>query len=205
MSRRNGLATCLAAVPHFVIGVALIVLVFPPRLVAQEPTRAPTVTLLKRVAEAVDGHRTGGDVFVVVNHDSATVDAVVPTNREATALANRLGQGHGVVGPVRGSIDLGPMGSYVPSYCVHDGFTSEMRLKICNSVPMLRGEILSMSLVVKMRNGSTRTINLPNGSDAIFLSMSAYDKFVFPYYARIIGVDATAAWRQQMIRELPQR
>jgi hypothetical protein len=76
-----------------------------------------------------------------------------------------------------------------------------MRGQICNGIQIRMSEVQSVSLVFNMRNSSTRTIALPSGSDAIFLSLSAYDKFVFPYYARIIGIDATAAWRQQMIRQ----
>ncbi|MGH7711144.1 MAG: hypothetical protein ACREOG_07665 [Gemmatimonadaceae bacterium] len=78
-----------------------------------------------------------------------------------------------------------------------------MRAAICNGRPIRFSEIAAMSLVLRMQNGSSRTIELPTGTDAIFLSYPAYDKFVFPYYERVIGLEATAAMRERMLRGLP--
>ncbi len=169
---------------------------------AQDSTRVPTVTLLKRIAEAVDSRRTGRSVFVVTNMDSMNVTAVVDTRGDADAIVSRLGSRYDVQGPFRTGIDLGPIEDIVPADCVHDGFMSVMRTKICNDDIIRLRDVAAMSLVLTKRDGTSRTISLPLSTNAIFLNLSAWDKFVFPYYEKIIGLEATAAWRDRIIREL---
>jgi hypothetical protein len=39
--------------------------------------------------------------------------------------------------------------------------------------------------------------------DALFFSPAAIDKFVIPYYVRIMGVDSAAAYRRRLLSRLP--
>ena len=196
------------AVRHFafrsVTAVAAIAALFSFRLEAQNTTPVLTATMLKRMAEAVESRRNGEVVYVVMNRDSATVAGVMPTRPDADNLRKKLGKAYDVHGPFQGKYDLGPLVDFVPKSCVHDGLSNMIGL-ICDSQPMRRSQISSMSLVLKMRDGSSRTIALPSGTDAVFLSYPAYDKFVFPYYEHVIGLEATAAMRQRMISGATRR
>lgn len=169
---------------------------------AQDSTRVPTVTLLKRIAEAVDSRRTGRSVFVVTNVDSMNVTAVIPSRVDAEALLSRLGSRYDIHGPFRTGVDLGSIEDFVPPDCVHDGFRSVMRANICNDDVINLRNVAEMSLVLRNRDGTGRTITLPPSTNAIFLNLSAWDKFVFPYYEKIIGLDSTAAWRDRIISRL---
>lgn len=169
---------------------------------AQDSSRVPTVTLLKRIAEAVDSRRTGREVFVVTSVDSMNVTAVVSSRAEAMAITKRLGDRYDIHGPFRTTVNLGPIENIVPADCVHDGIMSAMRTKICNDVVIRLENLESLSLVIRKLDGTVRTVQLPLTTNAIFLNLSAFDKFVFPYYEKIMGLEATAAWRDRLVREL---
>jgi hypothetical protein len=185
--------------------VAVIVVLFNFRLEAQDTTTVLTAPMLKRIAEAVDSRRNGEVVFIVMNRDSVTVAGAAPTRIDAERIRKRLGDPYIVLGPYRGKIDLGLLADIIPAFCVHDRLTSNMVGRICDGGTIRYSLISSMSLTLKMHDGSARTIALPSGTDAIFLSYSAYDKFVFPYYERVIGLEATAAMRQRMLSGDAQR
>lgn len=182
-----------------VTAIAAIVALFSFPANAQDTSPVLTTTMLKRIAQAVDGRRSGEIVYLVLHRDSATVAVVTPSRPDAEAIRKKLGEHYILVGPFVGTYELGPLFDLVPSDCVHDGNTSNMIGLICNGQQIHRSQISSMSLVLRMRNGSTRTIALPSGTDAVFLSYPAFDKFVFPYYERVIGFDATSAMRQRML------
>jgi len=171
----------------------------------QDATRVPTVTLLKRIAEAVDGRRTGRSVFVVTNVDSMNVTVVVSTRAEAMGVVRRLGPRYEIHGPFRTDVNLGELENIVPSECVHDAITSAMRVKICNGAVIRLENLESLSLVIRKLDGTVRTVQLPLTTNAIFLNLSAFDKFVFPYYEKIMGLEATAAWRDRLVQELRRK
>lgn len=98
---------------------------------AQDSARVPTVTLLKRIADAVDGLRLGRNVFVVTSADSMTVTAVLPSRPDAEALLARLDPRYDLHGPYRGDIDLGPIDHILPADCVHDGLSAFKPRAIC--------------------------------------------------------------------------
>ena len=60
----------------------------------------------------------------------------------------------------------------------------------------------SLLITVKRARGATRTYRVPSGTDAIFLSLSAVDKFAIPYYTHTVGVDSAAAMRRTTARRL---
>ena len=178
---------------------------------AQEPSRVPSQTLLKRLAEAVDGHRHGRSVYVVARYDSLSpVAAVFRERPEAEALARRMGRGYDVFGPYRYEPPQPPDWPPQPGYsipeiafggCTHDGKTSAME-GICPQPFMPLDSIVGVFLTFRMRDGSTRPVNVPPSADAIFLTLPAIDKFVIPYYAGIIGADAAAAMRRNIVNRV---
>lgn len=166
-----------------------------PPAVQQDTIRVATPVLLKKIAEAVDGTRTGGLVWVVANTNAPhTVAGTVERETDARTLARRAGASFAVFGPYRTYRDAFDV---TPSNCVHNQWTSEMTPGICP--PEIRlGQVDTMTLTLRMRDGTVRTIPLPAGTDAIFLTLSAVDKFAMPYYVRIVGVDSAAALRGSM-------
>ncbi|MEP7347264.1 MAG: hypothetical protein ABI877_18480, partial [Gemmatimonadaceae bacterium] len=49
-------------------------------------------------------------------------------------------------------------------------------------------------------DGTRDSIPLPPNADAVFLSLSSIDKFVIPYYTRILGLGAVTEMRQEAER-----
>jgi hypothetical protein len=200
-------------------GAALIIASLAQVIDAQ-PSRTPTQTLLRRLAEAVDGNRAPGDVFVVASYDSLNpVAGVFRTRADAEAMVRRLGApSWDVFGPYHS--DLAPVGC-IPrdprsdscgdepvTECVHDGYRSVMDRLVLQVSPIcppdasvFRGirqrSIDSITVTLHVR-GDSRSLHLPGSIDAIFLTMPALDKFAFPYYSRIIGMDATSDLRRRI-------
>jgi hypothetical protein len=179
--------------------LATVALLLPAGLAAQDTSRVPSATLLRRIAEAVASQTAATSVFVVANQDS--VAGVERTRPAAVELARRLGRGFDVHGPYRPRREI-PEIDHVVFGCVHDGL-SNMRA-ICNYQRIVLSQIRSMSLVVRMNDGTSRTIDLPSGTDAVVLTAEAYDKFVFPYYQRLLGVEGAYALRRGHLGGTPK-
>lgn len=164
----------------------------------QEPL---TPTALRRFAEALDGVRSGSPVYILACRDSSyRVGAVVEGRPQAESARIALGACYGVYGPYFPPPD--PFAHAVVHGCVHDGNTSNMFRLICPPAPFPRGDIASMTLVTRLRNGDRHEMAVGPSVDAIFLSLAAIDKFVIPYYARTNGIDSAAAMRAQIVRGL---
>lgn len=146
--------------------------------------------MLKRIAEAIDGNRTGKLVYVVVSLEpTSPVLAVTPNLDSAQALATRGDVKAAVFGPY---LTIADKTDGFISACVHDRASSRMHIDRC-SPPVERGGIVGMQLVLERSGGARDTIPLSPDADAIFLGMAAIDKFAIPYYVRTIGVaDANA-------------
>jgi hypothetical protein len=186
---------------------------------AQDSTRVQTPKLLKRIAEAVDGHRTPGPKFVVASYDSLHPVAGVFSDRpSADDLRARLGPRWDVFGPfhsdvvceLRSEVRMPCLDDPIGG-CVHDGWSSMMgRLMGGGTEPIcppdagvLRGlrlsEVASMTLTFTLRDGTTRHLPISGNADAIFLTLPALDKFAFPYYARVGGPELAAMMRQNYV------
>jgi len=63
-------------------------------------------------------------------------------------------------------------------------------------------EIVDMRLVQELRSGEIITTTLPTWVDALFLTLPAVDKFVIPYYSRILGSEEAARMRTEIMRGL---
>ena len=170
---------------------------------AQDTTFVPTPTLLRRIAEALDGNRTGDRVWVVASLDSLhPVRAVVTSRERATTIARGFRGRYGVFGPYR-TIDDPLSGPIVPG-CQHDGKFSYMD-SLCPGPAIPVADVDSMSLVVHRRGGVNERVRVRQDVDAIFLTLAAIDKFAIPYYVRVIGVDSAAAMRTEIARGIARR
>lgn len=174
----------------------------PPLLPAQTPLRAPGPVLLKRLGEAVDGHRTGVPVYVVASYDPPNLVAgVFETRAEAQALVKRLGDSFDVLGPFVAPNDLGAKAFVLG--CEHDGVMSVWK-RYCPSPIERLADVDSVTIIVKLKGGRVLTHPIPTSVDAIFFTLPAIDKFVIPYYARILGVGEAAAMRDHIVRAIVQ-
>jgi hypothetical protein len=213
-----------------IAGAALAVSLLAPTLPAQQPN-AVTPTLLRRLAEAVDGHRTGTPVWVVGDYGFPNrIHAVRPQRDSAVADSTRIAMERpatgpvGIFGPFVAPVDsirpppdpsdlLPPprieldFGWIVPG-CVHDRQTSVMRAlgfeveAICGGQLLPLDDLVEMRLVQELRSGEIITTTLPTWVDALFLTMPAIDKFVVPYYARILGPEEASRMRMDIMRRL---
>ena len=194
------LSTWLAAL---LIGGSLFQL--PRGATAQPAPRGEpmSVLMLKRIAEAVDGHRTGANVWVVLELDYPHRPiGVFDREQDAEAARARARGRFGVVGPYKAP------GERAPDWIIGCQHMQSVTDSVPNYCPMSRRIPVDMlqggEIILRLRDGTTETIPLAPGADAVFLTSSAIDKFVMPYYTGILGVDATAALRQRMLG-LPRR
>lgn len=125
---------------------------------AAQQTNSVSATMLRVLAEAADVHRTGRPVFLVADYRFPHyVIGHFPTRAKAERVKADSGTTFGVFGP------------YVTQ-------PDRMRDKTSRIVS------------VTIETGGRRvTRPLDPNIDALFLSMSAVDKFMVPYYQRIYG------------------
>ncbi|MBK6485881.1 MAG: hypothetical protein IPF98_03220 [Gemmatimonadetes bacterium] len=177
-----------AASRAVVVATILLVVVFACTARGASQGAAPPPAgpvMLKRIAEAVDGNRTGDLVYVVASFEpTSPVLGVFPDVATARAVADKSGVKAAVFGPYQTDLDNTDA---VISACVHDRFSSRMQPERCTP-PVNRRDIVQMELVLQRSGGGRDTIPLSPDADAIFLGMAAIDKFVVPYYVRTIGL-----------------
>jgi hypothetical protein len=167
----------------------------------------PSPVLLKRLAEAVDGHRTGVAVYVVASYDAKDpLIRVFEKRTDAEKMvqdSSRTGRRLDVFGPYRAASE--PTSALVFFGCQHDGRASFWYPGMCPPEAILKlSEIESMAISVRLRTGQTKSFPLQRTADAIFLSLPGFDKFAVPYYARVLGMDAAMTMRQDIVRRLQQ-
>ena len=177
----------------------LSVMLLAPAVRAQEPL---STTAFRRFAEALDGNRVGTPVFIVACRDLGyRVGAVVPTRTKADSVRRILGPCYGIFGPYVPIEDL--LAHKAVRGCVHDGNTSNQDPSpICPASPFLQRDVVSMTLVTRLRDSTIHEMHMGPQVDAIFLTLPAIDKFMIPYYSRVVGIDSAAAMRTQIVRGL---
>ena len=192
----------------------------PVGLSAQSDQAGPdmTPTLLRRLAEAVDGHRTGRDVWVVAELAFPNRVVAVSDDRDS-AVADSMSseiRDVGIFGRFRAPRDILPSLGFPPGSpdtipdivfadggCTHvvSSAMEENGSAMCPPEFFLADSVTSFELVYHLLD---RTVTVPilKSTDAIFLTVSAVDKFVVPYYARILGVEEAFRMRQEMLRQI---
>jgi hypothetical protein len=177
------------------LGAAALLLLCSTATVACQQTteRSPDAVMLKRIAEAVDGDRSGALVYVVAGLDPANpIVGVFHDPKSAAGAASKAGNGATVFGPYQAALDSTIAQTMT---CVHLK-TSVMNFRC---VPPGRttqfSDIASLTLMITRTDGGRDSVPLPQGADAIFLGAPAVDKFVIPYYVRLVGLTATTDMR----------
>jgi hypothetical protein len=144
----------------------------PIDLPAAQTQRVETASLLRRLAEAVDGYRDGQPRFVIANRQPPHRVAGVFTSADSAAdslarLPDRTG--YAVFGPYRAFEKPAP-------------------------VVVAEEQVDSVIVVAK---GGKRRVYLGAKVDALFWSLPAFDKFVVPYLTAVHGPRYAAQERER--------
>jgi hypothetical protein len=162
--------------------------------------------MLRRIAEAADGYRTGHNVWFVIN-EAAPYDIVEVYTDPPTRAAAR---GTRVVGPYFTEQDFGSPAMFVPvrhtpptKYGI-DSLGLAWRLP---TEPWAMEDIDSIVITAFRRGGGApwRVSSPGRDIDAVFFTLAASDKFAFPYYARVSGLEATERMRDGLLAYVRRR
>jgi hypothetical protein len=128
--------------------------------------------LLRRLAEALDGVRTGGTVFLLAAARSPHhVHGAFGSVAEAQAEARKLAEPHDVHGPYESR----------PAEAI-----------------AATGAVERVVATVRMPDGTTADYRIsPKEFDSLFWSLSALDKFAIPYYTAMYGVAEAIRLREE--------
>ena len=203
--RMGGWNALMVMVAGMVVGGAI-----QPRGLAAQDTTMMSATLLRRLAEAVDGQRNNRAGWVVIQqqfpHDVKGVYFTAPL---AAAAASRL-TGYTVRGPFSTPSDSGTrtvLYAVDPCPGVHDSFsqcpdtTHPGTLAAVATVP--QDEVDRIVVTIYGRRGDPLRRRFPGSSvDAVFFTLPAIDKFVMPYYTRLYGPDVAAQMRAAYVRQV---
>lgn len=130
-----------------------------------------SATLLKRLGEAAHGYRGTPEVYIAAEVADAGGLEVFTSEVEASKYISSKEDWQ----------VFGPYGSASP--------TSGTERRIS-----------SVEVKLTYQDGETRTKSYPADTDAVFLSMSAIEKFAIPYYTQLYGVEYAAAMWQRMAK-----
>ncbi|HXH63719.1 MAG TPA: hypothetical protein VNG95_06005 [Gemmatimonadales bacterium] len=195
------------------VGATLILGCVPPRAAGQynQDRAAPSSTLLRRLAEAVDAQRDNRAVWVVVQPQAPyDVRGLFHSQAEAAAVATAL-TGYAVFGPYANAPDSGvqtmmltvdpcPGRHSSSSQCPDTTFGSSAAIR---AMPVETVD----SVVVTIYGQRAVPIHRTFGGgdvDALFFTLSAIDKFAIPYYSRLYGPAVAARMRSDYVRRLAQ-
>jgi hypothetical protein len=147
----------------------------------------PTPVMLRRMAEAVEGHRTGARVWVVIGTAPPhSVVGVRASRDDAEALRRTAAFPAAVFGPFLAPRDPERAGGVLIS-CHRAGDSADDRTVCARAVRLT--DARGIALVLRTRAGEVRSFPVPEDVDAMFLSASAVRKFVLPYYTRVEGLE----------------
>jgi hypothetical protein len=128
-----------------------------------QDTRQVSATMLRVLAEAADADRTGRPVFFVADHRFPhQVVGPFGSRGEAERVRADSGATFGVFGPYTTAVEP----------------TSDTASRV-----------VGIRLTVRTQRGQETIEVDPRKVDALFLSGTATDKFVIPYYGRIYGTE----------------
>ena len=190
-----------------------------PRPVPGPPTQEGVAMIsavtARAVAEAVDGHRTGRPLWVAAcESDSVGVLGVAGTRDSADLLARAVRATRcSAFGPYRTTLDTlvradRPQRGLIPygfeidpppgdGPCVHTPGSVARLPRMCVD-PNRLGRITGMTLTIEA-SGGTRSYRVAPDADALFINVSAVDKFLLPYYGRVYGPAMAAELRHALV------
>ena len=193
-----------------IVGLTMALLASPSRAPGQDTATSSrasttiTATLLRRLAEAVDGHRSGRPMWVVAAYAFPhEVLGVYPDSAKAAEVGRR--PGFHAFGPFAALPDIPRATSYAYATqpCVHYYPTVYNCPDTLIPIGVASTQVESVSVVVYTTGGALHRASFRGADvDAMFFTMSAIDKFVIPYYTLLYGADYGREIRRRSLRAL---
>ncbi len=179
----------------------------PIGLLAQDTLSAG---LMRRIAEAADGNRTGRLLYFVVTTRAPYYDVLAAfPNDSAAREFQSTHPGTKVVGPSYAPPDPEqPEPTVLTSGCYHDRTLTRYICGDTTRVIALRvSQVKEIIItVVALDTANSRTTRYsPDHADAFFFTLSAVDKFVIPYYQWVYGAEYAADLRRQSLSRFATR
>jgi hypothetical protein len=135
-------------------------------------------SLARRLAEAADGFRNVPQVFFIAGYARPHAFKDFPDLTSAETYFSEKGlsvNDYGIFGPYKTYDDVEKLN--------------------------LTGieDFAKVDIDIYLKNGDHQKFSLPGGIDAIFLNLSSLEKFVFPYYCHLYGVEYAQQMRTNLI------
>ncbi|HTY06037.1 MAG TPA: hypothetical protein VMC86_05955 [Gemmatimonadales bacterium] len=180
-----------------------------PGPLAAQTAPPPSAAMLRRLAEAVDAQRDGQRVWVVIDTAAPfSVHGVFHVADEAALVGRRAHAA--VMGPFVQPPDSGlstPLMAILPCPGRHDNLShcpdTTLSARVgALSIPVQNVDSISISIFGRTPGGTIHQTFKPEELDALFLTLSAIDKFVIPYYTRLYGPMYAAQMRAAYVHQL---
>ncbi len=167
----------------------------PNTLPAAQDTTPLSAGLLRRVAEAADGFRDGRPAwFLVSQAEPYAVLGVYRDEKPRVAVP-----GARLVGPYVTPRDYDRAVIFVPRPHFPPTRYAMDSLWRLPARPWKVEDVDSMVVTAYHHSGARWRVASPGVQvDALFFTLGAHDKFVFPYYARVAGLGAAKAMRDSL-------
>jgi len=141
-------------------------------------------SLARRLAEAADGFRNINQVYFIAGYTPPHPIKDFPDLTSAQAYfaeKNFSENDYGIFGPFKTTDDV-------------------------QNLNLLGVEnIDTVDLTFHFKDGSQQNVTLPGGIDSIFLNLSSFEKFVFPYYCHLYGLEYAKTMRDNLIVKYSQQ
>lgn len=133
-------------------------------------------SLAKRLGEAADGYRNVGKIYFVAGYKKPhRIKAFFGLKEAKVFLAAHEAGKFAIYGPFDTTDELG------------------------SSNLAGAGDIKSIEIRIKYKDGFEYKETLPADTDSIFLNLASFDKFVFPYYCHLYGANYAKKLRDKVI------
>ena len=141
-------------------------------------------SLARRLAEAADGFRNVDQVFFIAGYQPPYAIKDFPDSTSAQAYMsdhNFSENDYGIFGPFKTTDDVENL-----------------------NLPGVEN-IETVDIKIHFKDGSQQDVCLPGSIDSIFFNLSSFEKFVFPYYSHLYGVEYAKTMRDNLIAKYSQQ
>ena len=166
-------------------------------ITAQTSASAFPAAMYRSAVEAVQSQSNEYGYFVAVGMEFP--HEVLALHRERSAaeeVAGRAKLRYGLIGPILGGQPMAMMSLALPCRHRAPSYIS------CPDTTMSFSTVAvdRILIIYQGRGGSDTVMNfVPDSGDAVFFTPSAVEKFVFPYYERVFGIERANQMREEYI------
>jgi hypothetical protein len=139
-----------------------------------------SATLARRLAEAADGLRNVNQVFFIAGYAFPHPIKDFPDLPSAQTYFSEKGfseNEYSIFGPYKTTDDV-----------------EKLNLTGVENIE-------KVDLTIHFKNGDQQNVSLPGSIDSIFFNLSSFEKFVFPYYCHLYGVEYAKKLRDNLISQ----